>query len=157
PYADTRPMTDIYPRSRLIDPLQDDQQFPGALVYDPAAYESGGCFLGPGSPVASVHGVRSVRGYNPLDVARYRQFLAFVADVGEPQKAFSGYFTHPVTVDFDVKNRPLFDLIGVAWVVAPVNDPPPGDGWATVDTWMDAEPSSYNFLGHGVQKLPPTR
>ena len=92
----------------------------------PGRNEADDCFLGPGSPAASVHGVRSARGYNPLDVARYRQFLAFVADVGEPQRAFSGNFTNPVMTDFPVKNRRLFDLLGVAWEVAPADDPPAG-------------------------------
>jgi len=157
PYPATRPMADIYPRSPLIDPLRDEDQLPGSLVYDPAADNSGECFLGAGSPVASAHGVRSIRGYNPLDVARYRQFLAFIADVGEPQKAFSGDFTHPVTVDFPIQNRSLFDLLGVAWVIAPVDNPPGGENWATYAGWTDPAPRSFNFLGRGVQELPPMR
>jgi hypothetical protein len=157
PYPDTLPMEEIYPRSPLIDPLLDEGQLPGSRVYDPEADDTGGCFLGAGSPVASAHGVRSVRGYNPLDVARYRQFLAFIADVGEPQKAFSGDFTHPVTVGFPIQNRSLFDLLGVAWVIAPVDDPPGGDNWATYAGWTDPAPRSYNFLGRGVQELPPMR
>jgi len=157
PYSDVRPMADIYPRSPLIDPLRDDGQLPGSLVYDPDVNDAGDCFFGPGSPLASAHGVRSVRGYNPLDVARYRQFLAFIADVGEPQQAFSGRFTHPVTVEFPIENRPLFDLLGVTWVVAPVDDPPPGENWATVAAWIDPASRSYNFLGRGVQTLRPTR
>jgi hypothetical protein len=157
PYPDVRPMADIYPRSPLIDPLRSEDQFPGALLYDPAGDESNDCFLGPGSPIASAHGVRSVRGYNPLDVARYRRFLAFIADVGGPQQAFSGEFTHPVVVDFEIKNRRLFDLLGVAWVVTRSDEPPTGDGWATVARWTDPAPRSYNFLGRGVQTLPPMR
>jgi Bacterial membrane protein YfhO len=156
-FPSTRPMAEVYPRSPLMDPLRDSDQLPGGLVYDPDIDESGACFLGVGSPVASAHGVRSVRGYNPLDVARYRQFLAFIADIGEPQKAFSGNFTNPVANGFLIVNRPLFDLLGVAWVVAPVDDPPPGDGWVVVRDWIDPEPRSYNFLGPGVQKLPPMR
>jgi len=157
PYSATRPMEEIYLRSPLIEPLRDEDQLPGSLTYDPEADDSSGCFLGVGSPVASAHGVRSVRGYNPLDVARYRQFLAFIADVGEPQKAFSGDFTHPVTVDFPIQNRSLFDLLGVAWVIAPQDDPPGGDNWAQYAGWVDPAPRSYNFLGRGVQQLPPMR
>jgi len=157
PYPDTRPMPEVYPRSLLIDPLHSEDQFPGALAYDPSGDDSNDSFFGPGSPLASVHDVRSVRGYNPLDVARYRRFLAFIADVAEPQQAFSGEFTHPVVVDFEVKNRRLFDLLGVAWVVTRTDEPPAGDGWATVAKWIDPAPRTYNFLGHGVQTLPPTR
>ena len=156
-YPATRPVDEIYPRSPLLDPIRDDERMPGALVYDPAVNEADDCFLGAGSPAASVHGVRSVRGYNPLDVARYRQFLAFVADVGEPQKAFSGNFTNPVMTDFPVKNRRLFDLLGVAWVVAPADAPPEGGGWVAVRDATDADARCYNFLGRGVRKLPPMR
>jgi hypothetical protein len=156
-YPATRPMEDIYPRSPLIDPIRDDERMPGALVYDPAANEADDCFLGAGSPAASVYGVRSVRGYNPLDAARYRQFLAFVADVGEPQPAFSGNFTNPVMTDFPVKNRRLFDLLGVAWEVAPADDPPSGGGWVAVRDAADPDARCYNFLGPGVRKLPPMR
>jgi hypothetical protein len=104
-----------------------------------------------------VYGVRSVRGYNPLDVARYRQFLAFVADVGDPQKAFSGNFTNPVMTDFPVQNRRLFDLLGVAWEIAPADDPPDGGGWVGVAGATDPDARGYNFLGRGVRQLPPMR
>ncbi|HKA07534.1 MAG TPA: YfhO family protein, partial [Gemmataceae bacterium] len=157
PYPNTRPTGEIYPRSPLIDPLRSEDQFPGSLAYDPSGDDSNDSFFGPGSPLASAHGVRSVRGYNPLDVARYRRFLAFVADLGEPQQAFSGKFTHPVVVDFEVKNRRLFDLLGVAWVVTRTDEPPAGDGWVTVAKWIDPAPRTYNFLGRGVQTLPPMR
>jgi hypothetical protein len=112
-----------------------------------------GSLLGPGSPGASVHGVPSVRGYNPLDVARYRQFLAFIADVGEPQRAFSGRFTHPVTVAFPVKNRPLFDLLGVRFLVSARPDPVVDDTWLSPPG--DLAPCCYNLLGPGTQWLPP--
>jgi hypothetical protein len=156
-FPDTRRTEDIYPASPLLEPIGQDEQLRGALVYDPAVDETDDCFLGPGSPVASVYGVRSVRGYNPLDVARYRQFLAFVADVGEPQRAFSGNFTNPVMRDFPVKNRRLFDLLGVAWDVAPADDPPADGGWVGVAGAVDPAPRSYNFLGSGVRELPPMR
>lgn len=158
-YPATKPQSDIYPRSPLVDPIRNDEQMPGALVYDPDVNEARDCFFGAGSPVASVHGVRSIRGYNPLDVARYRQFLAFIADEGEPQRAFSGNFTNPVMTShgFTVKNRRLFDLLGVAWVIAPADDPPTGGGWVAVAEEVDRAPRSYNVLGPGVRELPPLR
>jgi hypothetical protein len=151
-------MEENYLRSPLVDPIR-DVQLAGALVYDPDVNDAGDCFLGPGSPMASLYGVRSIRGYNPLDVARYRQFLAFIADVGEPQRAFSGNFTNPVMhgEGFPVKNRRLFDLLGVAWELAPVDGPPAGGGWVGVAGAIDPAPRSYNFLGRGVRDLPPMR
>ena len=156
-YPAVRPMEEIYPRSPLLDPIRDDVRMPGAAVYDPDVTDSTACFLGPGSPAASVHGVRSARGYNPLDVARYRQFLAFISDVGETQRAFSGNFTNPVVTAFPIENRGLFNLLGVTWVIAPVDDPPVGDGWVPVRDAIDADARSYNFLGPGIQELPSMR
>lgn len=158
-YPATKPQADIYSLSPLLDPIRQDEQMPGALVYDPDVTDDGDSFLGAGSPAASVHGVRSMRGYNPLDVARYRQFLAFIAGEAEPQRAFSGNFTNPVMTSegFPIKNRRLFDLLGVAWVIAPADDPPRGGGWVAVEGSMDRAPRSYNFLGRGVRELPPMR
>jgi hypothetical protein len=58
---------------------------------------------------------------------------------------------------FPVRNRRLFDLLGVAWVVAPADDPPTDGGWVGVLGAADESPRSYNFLGPGVQALPPMR
>ena len=157
PHPGTRPTDEIYPRSPVVDPIRDDEMMPGALVYDPDVNDAGDCFFGPGSPMASAYGVRTVRGYNPLDVARYRQFLAFVADEAEPQRAFSGNFTNPVMRGFPVRNRSLFDLLGVAWQIAPADDPPAGGGWVRVKDVLDEHPRSYNFLGRGIAELPEMR
>jgi hypothetical protein len=148
PYPDTRRQSELYQQP----PLRFEWTPRDNRVYDPD-FPAGGSWLGPGSPAASANGLHSIRGFNPLDVARYRQFLAFIADVGEPQQAFSGDFTHPVTVRFPIRNRSLCDLLGVSVLATPADDPPAGPGWSRLSREESAR--SYNFLGPGVQHLPP--
>jgi len=158
PYSKTRNASEVFPPSRLIQYIR-ERNPEGQRVYDPPHnYEEGydtskdvlalqlGSILGPGSPGASIYGVPSIRGYNPLDVARYRQYLAFIADVNEPQTAFSGSFTHPVIPLIQIKNRKLWELLSVRYVVANSSSKD-----STIDkTWHyrigDMGLTNYNFL-----------
>jgi hypothetical protein len=115
------------------------------------------CFLGPGSPQASVYGIPSIRGYNPLDVARYRKFLAFIADQNPTTGAFGNGFTHPVVPAFTtsgpIPNRPLLDLLGVRFQITAPDDPRLGDHWTPVANALYAR--SYNFTGVGIEYVWP--
>ncbi len=154
-YPDTRPADEIYPRSPIIDYIREHNP-DGHRTYD---LELQGSYhvslLGPGSPAASVHGVPSIRGYNPLDVARYRQFLAYIANIDERQTAFSGGFTHPVVLDFPFVNRRLIDLLGVRYLIAAKgylsNDET--TNLVRLDT-TDMTPQAFDFLV-GIQLLAP--
>jgi hypothetical protein len=162
PLAESRPVDEIYPNSPIIDYIREHNS-DRHRVYDVSegsGFQSnfGGSgyhshFLGPGSPAASVHGIPSILGYNPLDVARYRQFLAFVADIGESQRAVSGSFTHPVIAAFPIQNKRLLDLIGVRfqsrdafiWLLDRSNPRA---------FYLLGSPTTYNFLGPGVTAIP---
>src|SRR5262249_48298281 len=117
PYGDTRPMIAIYPPSPIIDYIREHNP-DGHRVFDSEGQMVvAGPFLGPGSPVASVYGIPSILGFNPLDVARYRQFLAIIAGSQEPLQAFSSDFTHPVIRGFQTYDRRLLDLAGVRYCI----------------------------------------
>jgi hypothetical protein len=143
-YPDTRPAVNIYPPSPAIDYIR--QHNPDGLrIYD--EYN----LLGSGSPAASVHGVPSIRGFNPLDVARYRQFLAVVAGRGENQGAFTSGFTHPVIqYNFSFSDKRLLDLAGVRFVVSQRCQWPE----ETSVLFRAERESVYDFLGLGVDRLP---
>ena len=117
PYAKTKAVADTYPRSPIIDYIRENNP-DGYRVYDlwDDPFNRRVFLLGPGSPGASVYGVPSAVGYNPLDVARYRRFLAFLADIGEPQAAFAGDFTHPVVIGFWLYNYRLSELLGMRFL-----------------------------------------
>ncbi|HEX4607206.1 MAG TPA: hypothetical protein VH092_03290 [Urbifossiella sp.] len=82
--------------------------------------DDGGSLLGTGAPRALVYGVETIRGYNPLDVRHYREFLAFAAGVNEPLRA-NGPFTQQVIPNVNFPNRSLMDLAGLRYVSTEAN------------------------------------
>lgn len=150
PHARTRPSTIIYPRSPVIDYLREHNS-DGHRVYDVGPeMVPWQCFFGPGSPAASVFGVPSIRGYNPLDVARYRQLLAAIAGESESETAFGSRFTHPIVGEIEIHNRRLLDLVGVKYLVVqahPLHE-------QQVDVVFRAQNvSSYDCLGQGNRPI----
>jgi hypothetical protein len=110
--------------------------------------------LGQGAPLALVERLESVRGYNPLDVFRYREYLQFCADEDNPLRALEGVYTYPVLGYFPFVNRSLLDLLGVRYRLLPSNELLPDKGWQPVT--QDAEPHGYNISSRGgLQTLPP--
>jgi Bacterial membrane protein YfhO len=149
PYARSKPMEKIYPRSEIIDYIREHNP-DGQRVFDSegeGSYEKG-CPLGPGSPMASVYGVPSIQGYNPLDVARYRQFLAIVVGHRQSLTAFSNDFTHPVIRGFQIYDKDLIDLLGVRYLV---QSPRFRYGSEVREVCAVDEGHSFNFLGKGIQ------
>ncbi len=145
PLPETKAAEKIYPRSEVIDHIRENNP-DGGRVHEWNATERQGCLLGPGSPVASVYGIPSTRGYNPLDVARYRTFLDFVANDRNSDAAFSSEFKHPVVPAFFPRNVSLYHLLGIRFDVLGSNA-----GFAkTVQEPLFA----YNFLGPGIERLP---
>jgi hypothetical protein len=82
--------------------------------------------LGTGAPLALIAEVEAVRGYSPLDVLRYREFLQFIADRDEPLGALDSTFTHPIIDTFPLENRHLVDLLGVRGLLLPDGKDPSG-------------------------------
>jgi hypothetical protein len=109
--------------------------------------------LGTGAPLAMVERIEALRGYNPLDVLRYKEYLQFIADRDEPLQPFASPLTFPVIGDFPIRNRPLLDLLGVRYLLQPAKGPPEGPRWQAADT--DPAPTAYSFVARGVRALPP--
>lgn len=111
--------------------------------------------LGAGAPLAMLLHLQPVRGYNPLDVAIYKEYLQFIADQDRPLLALdpSNPLTFPVIEDFPVHNYKLLDLLGVTYVIQPEHgDSLMGRWW--LPRQSDPKPSSYDFLAGGRQALP---
>ncbi len=94
-----------------------------------------------------VHGIDIVRGYNPIDIYRYKEYLQFLADRDVPPPSAN------VTSDPLVKNRALLDLLGTRFLAQPSAWPPPGAGWEAVA--VDEHPAAFCFLQGGVVEMPP--
>lgn len=118
--------------------------------------------FGSGSPVAIMNGIPSLRGYNPFDVLRYKEYLQFMADSADPLRPFYSHLTFPIINDCLIANRSLCDLLGVRYVLQPAapkfalkGEPPltPENGWTRVA--VDDKPVVFDFLDGGMCQMPP--
>ncbi|QDU19071.1 YfhO family protein [Urbifossiella limnaea] len=86
--------------------------------------------FGGGSPLPLARGVETPRGYNPLDVKHYREFIGFV--VGDPSPVVGmSPVAQPVLPNFEVGHPRLFDLLNTRYLSAPEAHQP-GPGWSAV-------------------------
>jgi hypothetical protein len=162
PLVAVRPEAEIYPVSRCVRYLLDHQfqQWSGDIARILDRDLAGGQALTPlgaGAPLALVFGLEPVRGYNPLDVLRYKEYLQFIGNTDGPLRPLGGRLTYPVIGNFPVVNRSLLNLLGVRYLLQPAAEPPPeanGDSpWQVVE--RDPSPQAFNFVAGGVRDLPP--
>jgi hypothetical protein len=78
--------------------------------------------MGVGAPQAMIRRVESMRGYNPLDVLHFREFLGFILDDPTPVLALSPV-AQPIVPNYEIGNRTLFDLTNTSIVIVPDRDP----------------------------------
>jgi hypothetical protein len=90
--------------------------------------------------------IEAVRGLNPIDVYRYKKYLQFIADRDEALSATGG------VDNFEVRNRPLLDLLGTRYLVQPSALPPEGGGWQEVE--RDPEPVTFCNVTGGIKQIP---
>jgi hypothetical protein len=81
--------------------------------------------LGPGTPLAPMRRIEAVRGYNPLDLLRYKEYLQFVGGTDKPLQGLGGGLMSPVMANFPVRQTKFLDLLNVRYVLRPEpNDEP---------------------------------
>jgi hypothetical protein len=97
-------------------------------------------------------GIEPLRGYNSVDVLRYKEFLQFITDKSEPLRPREGPFGFPVLANFPIRNKKLADLLGTRYLLQP-SDLPVEPGWRPV--LVDEHPRAYQVIRGGVQDLPP--
>jgi hypothetical protein len=123
---------------------------------------------------AMVAGVEQVRGYNPLDVLRYKEYLNFLkagqaeqSNAHLPLKPVDG-LTLPGPGGFPINSQPLANLLGIRYLLLPsdvplaffVNDPA-GSREVWNKTMEDPVPQAYSFVPRtdgsdaGIVRLPP--
>lgn len=128
-----KPQADIYPPSGAVEFVA-GRLGPGggrAMDWDMGSgpHDRMAAFGG-GSPLALVRGVESPRGYNPLDVRHYRQFIGYA--IGDPTPVLGlSPVAQPVLPNFVVGHPKLFDLLNVRFLVAAAAHDP-GAGWTAV-------------------------
>jgi Bacterial membrane protein YfhO len=149
-----RPQTPIYAPSAcvrlLLERRQDhervlDREVPGELGSTPL------CFALP-----SLHRLDPVRGYNPLDIRRYKEYVQFISDRDEPVRPDNRIGNFPIL------NKNLLDLLGARFLLQP-RDLQPIDGEpidiAHDPRWQelgeDPTPEAHLFVPGGLRRLPP--
>jgi hypothetical protein len=146
PYVDVSRHEKVFPPSETVEFLTQRRADHGRVL---DIYADGYLSpLGTGAPVALNRGLYPVRGYNPLDYFRYKNYLRMVSGTDRPSAPCE------VVEDFPLTNRPLLDLLGVRYLLQPRDRPPKGEGWNIA--LEDPKPIvSYNYPHDGMHRLPP--
>ncbi len=167
PLVAVRPEADVFRPSACVRYLEEQRDKHGRVLdFNPEEFSANHTPLWPGLPV--VRQVEAVRGFNPIDVRRYKEFLQFLTDADKPLEAIDGLFTGPILGTFPVVNQSLADLLGIRFLVQPagmpleltVQDSAGREQWTRV--FEDLAPQTFNFVSVqpggsdcGVQPLPP--
>jgi hypothetical protein len=103
--------------------------------------------------LAMVDRLEPIRGYNSLDVLRFKEYLQMMTGRDDPMRPREGPLGFPVLGYFPVKNKPLLDLLGVRYLLQPAEAPLDSAGWEPVLT--DEAPEAYQVIVGGIRVLPP--
>ena len=121
-----------------------------------ALHEPSASPLDPALPL--LLGIESLRGYNSVDVQRYKEYLKLITNDSTPQLPRQGRFGFPILGNFPIINKPLLDLLGVRYMLEPTNSPPPESGTAgahRLGQRLRGRPSApYLVIVGGVRELP---
>jgi hypothetical protein len=107
--------------------------------------------LGRGAPLALLHHLEPVRGYNPLDVRRYKEYLQCIMADNAPLRPFEHPLTFPIIGDVPIRDKALLDLLGVHYLLQPSTVPLDQPGWRKVCS--DPEPAAYDLIAGGRRSL----
>jgi hypothetical protein len=167
PLVEVRPEEELYTPSASVQYLAERAGEHGRVLdFNPEDAAANDTPLWPGLP--AMVGVEPVRGFNPIDIVRYKEYLQFVTDVDRPLTALDQMWTGPILGTFPIKNQNLADLLGIRYLLQPsalplaatVQDTAGQGSWYPV--LEDAEPVAFNFISVqpggrdcGTHRLPP--
>ncbi|MBY0459027.1 MAG: hypothetical protein K2V38_16950, partial [Gemmataceae bacterium] len=152
-FPEVKPQAELYPLSPMPEYIKNIQQPTRILDWDVGNSESRASILGIGAPQSMIHSIPTPRGYNPLDVRHYREFLAFVVDDPAPVRGNSPY-AQQVMPNFEVGNQRLFDLLCVTHFAAPQDAPLPPGVWREVRS-DETPPAPPPLMPNAPTTLPP--
>lgn len=106
--------------------------------------------LGRGTPLSLSLGIDCVRGYSPIDIARYKMFLQFIGDNDRPMVALRDHLSFPIICNVAVRNEGLLNLLGVRYLLMPSDMAVPA-GWRKV--LDDPAPRAFDVTTGGMRDL----
>ena len=151
PLVAVRPESEIYAPSACTAHLTEQRSTAGRILDVDSGDELSP--LGRGAPLALLHRLEAVRGYNPLDVRRYKEYLQRIAGDDTPLRPFEHPLTFPIVGDFPIENRALVDLLGVRYLLLPRDAPMDQPGWRKV--YDDPAPVAFDVVAGGRRALAP--
>lgn len=107
PYVQTRPENEVFPVTPAIAYLREhDHEHGRVLDEDDFDYEHHDfCSpLGRGEPVGMRDRLSPIRGYSPIDVRWYKEYLQFIGDEDAPLVALQDHLTFPIIRDIPVES-----------------------------------------------------
>jgi hypothetical protein len=150
PLVDTRPEGKLFRRPACLAPLVGRPAGDGRVL----DRGRGDVFvLADGAGLARVWGLEALRGYNPLDYRRFKEYLRFAGGSSAPLRPQDGALTFPVLGHFGVAHKSLLDLLNVRYLLQPADDDRPR-GWGEPVAVFPPEAGVFNFLAGGVPDLP---
>jgi hypothetical protein len=149
PLSATRPELEVFAPPSLIRALT-----PPGRVFDHVGPTSNSP-LGSGAPLARLYGVESLRGFDPLDNLRYKEYLQFIGGRDGPLRPFEGPLAFPIMGDLEIRNKPLLDLLGVRYLLQPSDLPIEDADWSPLA--REEQPAAFDCCCRegGRQPLPP--
>jgi hypothetical protein len=166
PEVRTRPETQVFPISSSVAYLAEHRNELGRVLDVDQRPEAGtrisdedkerdtprmSCSpLGRGAPLALTLGIHPLRGYNPIDIARYKMFLQFLGDSDRPLVALRDHLAFPIVCNVPVRNESLLDLLGTRYLLMPEDMVPPA-GWHKV--LDDPTPRAFDVTTGGIRDL----
>jgi hypothetical protein len=150
PLVAIRPETDIYAPSRSVEWIRNKGPIDRVLDRDDGLASSG-TPLGAGAPLALLHQIGPVRGYNPLDHRRFKEYLQWIGHTEQPLRPFESPLAFPIIGSFPIKNKPLVDLLGIRYLLQPSDMPLEQPGWRVV--CIDPRPVAYDAIAGGRRDL----
>jgi hypothetical protein len=167
PLVEVRPEASLYSPSACVRYVGEQRQERGRVLdINPSSDEwsANATPLWPGIP--AICGIEPIRGFNPVDILRYKEFLQFMAGNDGELHALDRMYTNPVVGTFPLQNQHLADLLGIRYLLQPGDLPLDSTVTGSARDWekvsWDSEPTTYNFIpvtpagsDCGIHKLPP--
>jgi hypothetical protein len=158
PLAGVRPEAEVYRPSACVEMLEPALRDGRRILDRDAPGLDAGTPLGGGAPLAMLTGLEPLRGYNPLDNRRYKEYLQFITGADEPLHPLDGPLTFPVIGNFPIRNKALLDLLGTGYALQPTAFADSedwrlqGPGWRPIGE--DADAAGYDLVSGGRRPLP---
>src|SRR5262249_8220234 len=150
PLVAVRPESEIYAPSSCVLRLQHEP--PGRVLDRDVGEGNAGTPLGRGAPLALLHRLEALRGYNPLDHQRFKEYLQLISEEDTSLSPFEGPLAYPVIGNFPVRDKRLLDLLGTRYLLQPSDWPLEQSGWRELA--VDPSSASYDFVAGGRRSLP---